>query len=359
MKNKNVLALFAAAVLMFAMCSSVFADNLIIGPDGQITIESDSQPEQQEPADSADSEDPKEEEAATEGTPDEGRKDDNENKTDEASATEPDNAAPTIVKHPGSEYDHTAGDTVLFTAACSKDVSASWFFNDGVPISQIGSVYPGVSATVSPTIYNGTYPGSKVTISNLTRASSGVKIYVEFSTDYGVLKSNEAVITVTKGTDAPVPTAAPTPVVTTPAPTPAPTSSPVSQTPAPVSTPAGESDSSQPASGSASAVTPIQTPNPYAAVVTPAPVVPAEAVPAATYAPNENGSGYQYKSVPAAEWSVPGAKIAVAVCAIVAIIALLLLALYSMGAVKFRGLERLVGGKNYVDPDDEDDGYED
>lgn len=358
MKNKNVLALFAAAVLILAMCSSVFADNLIIGLDGQITIESDSQPEQ-EPADSADNEGRKEEKPATEETPDEGRKDDNENKTDETSATEPDNAAPTIVKHPGSEYDHTAGDTVLFTAACSKDVSASWFFNDGVPISQIGSVYPGVSATVAGTIYNGTYPGTKVTISNLTRASSGIKIYVEFSTDYGVLKSNEAVITVTKGTDAPVPTAAPAQVAATPAPTPSPASSPASQAPAPASTPAGGSDPAQTTSGSASAVTPIQTANPYVAVVTPAPVAPAEAASAATYAPNGNGSGYQYKSVPAAEWSVPGAKIAVAACAIVAIIALLLLALYSMGAVKLRGLERLVGGKNYVDPDDEDDGYED
>lgn len=272
-----------------------------------------------------------------------------------------DQSAPEIVKHPGSEYDKAAGDSVLFTAACSKDVEANWFFNEGIPISQIGSVYPGVSATVAGTIYNSTYPGTKVTISNLTRASSGIKIYVEFTTDYGILKSNEATITVTRGTDKPLtstPVPTPTPTV---APTAAPTAAPIpvptlAPSPVPVQTVGTEQNTSL------TITTPDTAPQMAApvSVETEMPVtgtaVDVSGIISSTM-PTE-GSGYRFTSQELQKWEAPGASLAVAACAIVAVIAILLMLLYSMGAIRLRFLERLVAGKNYVSPDDDDE-YED
>ena len=263
----------------------------------------------------------------------------------------PDTPAPTIVKHPGSEYDHAAGDSVLFTAACSENVTANWYFNDGVPVSQIGTVYPGVSATVATTIYNGVYPGTKLTISNLTRASSGMTVYVEFSTSYGIIKSDAATITVTRGTDAVVAATATPTALPTATPTAAPTSTPAAAaTPVPTAVPVQTTGIDIPAAAA-------DAPAAQETVSS-----TGTAVDLSGYSFTDTagtGSGYQFTSEKQAEWTAPGATAAVAACAVIAVIALLLMALYSMGVLRFRALERMIGGADYVSPFDEEDYAED
>jgi len=344
MRRKKIAALFMVLTILILSGAVAFAEDYItINGSGVAEINSsDLLPtENQEPAATT--------EPAAEVTPTP-TTDPNAAAGTETGEIQADQDAPTIVKHPGSEYDKAAGDSVLFTAACSQNVDANWFFNEGIPIAQIGSVYPGVSATVADTIYNSTYPGTKVTISNLTRASSGMKVYVEFSTDYGILKSNEATITVTRGTDKPL--------TATPSPTVVPTATPaVTPVPTPVITPVPTPvQAVTPDAGALNIATPDTAQTATVATVAPAPatgtVVDVSGLATST-TPNE-GSGYRFTSTQMQKWEAPGATLAVAACAIVAVIAILLMLLYSMGAIRLRFLERLVAGKDYVSPDDDD-----
>ena len=318
MKGKKVFSILVVLALLCSYAVSAFADE-----ESGFVFEVDTNPYSEEIDEEPENNQGEEEEYF--------EPEDTEEESTDGADIQPDTINPTIVKNPGDERNHSVGDNILFTAACTNSDSVTWFVDTetekGILATDLINHIGGVSGVVTPTVVNGV-AGSQLTIMNLQNGCNNMRVYAQFAiTDGQIVTSNAATVTVHV-----VETATPTPAPTaTSAPTPFPTTAPTSG-PAPTAVP-----------------TPVPA-NPVEEANSQTVTDPVFVNSERTEAPVSLTEGIE----PDEEWSVPGAKTAVAVCAAVAIIAAVIMLLYGMGAIELRFLERLAGKKSTDDEYDEE-----
>ena len=337
MRFHKIAALFAALILMFSVSAGAVAEGIVIGgletADSSTSTDDASAAEQVSTSGESTSESTVLPEATAAAQPEvtAAPAATAQPVTDGTNLT-PEGTAASITKHPGSEYNHAVGDSVVFYAACTSYSGVNWYFNtssaSGIPISSIGSYFSGMSSGVESTTYNGVN-ASKLSVYSLTKSCSGIEVYAEFSTAYGILKSDAAKIEVTVGKDpedaAAVQTAAPVPTPTT-EPTLVPAETPVPAASLPAQTDAGAVFSTETVTGTEAIYSDYVVEDSYASDYNTDQTLSADAV--------------SYREI--TPWVLPGAGAAVVGCVITAAAALILMALYSAGIIRLRGLEELV-----------------